>query len=310
MPVMLDEALELLAPRSGGLYCDGTTGQAGHSRALLEATAPAGRLLALDRDGAAVEVVRSALASYEDRATVVQARFGDLPEVLDRSGLGRLDGLLLDLGISSVQLGDRARGLSFAQEGPLDMRLDPSQGETAGELIDRLNEQELANVIFQLGEERRSRAVARAIKRAAEAGELETTLDLARVVRRAVGSQRSGRIDASTRTFQALRMAVNDELGELSRLLDVLPDLLQSGGRAVFISFHSLEDRAVKRALRSWSSCRCDRRRPRCTCGGPILRLVTGGKPLRPSQAEVEENPRARSARLRAAERLPRTEAA
>lgn len=308
LPVMSREAVEALVPRSGGRYCDGTAGRGGHSRAILEASAPEGRLLALDRDPGAVEAVRRALRPFGDRALVVHGRFGDLPEVLDRIGWGLLDGLLLDLGLSSAQLDDPERGLSFQREGPLDMRMDRSRGETAIDLIERLTEEQLADLIYQYGEERRSRAVARAIKRAGR--KLSTTTDLARVVRRAVGSPRSGRIDAATRTFQALRVAINDEAGELRRALEVLPELLATGGRAVFISFHSLEDRAVKRALRSWSSCRCPRRAPRCTCGGPVLRLVTGGKPLRPSEAEIRRNPRARSARLRAVERLPRAEAA
>lgn len=307
---MAREALELLRPRSGGVYCDGTAGQGGHALALLEASGPAGQLLAVDRDAEAVARVRTALAPFGERATVVQARFGALPDLLGRLDTSRLDGLLLDLGVSTVQLDDPERGLSFQRRGPLDMRLDRSRGETVAELLDRLTERELADVIYGFGEERRSRAVARAIKAAWRSGTLRDTLDLAETVRRAVGARRSGRIDAATRTFQALRMAVNDEIAELDSILAALPDVLSNGGRAVFISFHSLEDRAVKRALRSWSTCRCQPRQPRCTCGGPVLKLITGGKPWRPGDDEIEVNPRARSARLRAAERLPRAEAA
>jgi len=306
---MVREALGLMRPRSGGVYCDGTAGQGGHALALLEASGPASRLLAIDRDAGAVQRVRELLAPYGHRAIVVHARFGELPDVLARLGLGRLDGVLVDLGVSSVQLDDPERGLSFQRRGPLDMRLDRSHGEAADALIDRLSERELADVIHAYGEERRARSVARAIKAARRDGELRDTLDLAEVVRRAVGARRSGRIDAATRSFQALRMAVNDELGELEGLLAALPELLSDGGRAVFICFHSLEDRAVKRAVRSWSGCRCEPRLPRCGCGGPVLKPVTGGKPLRPREDEVAENPRSRSARMRAAERVPRVEA-
>jgi 16S rRNA (cytosine1402-N4)-methyltransferase len=216
---MVREALGLMRPRSGGVYCDGTAGQGGHALALLEASGPASRLLAIDRDAGAVQRVRELLAPYGHRAIVVHARFGELPDVLARLGLGRLDGVLVDLGVSSVQLDDPERGLSFQRRGPLDMRLDRSRGEAAEALIDRLSERELADVIHAYGEERRARSVARAIKAARRDGELRDTLGLAEVVRRAVGARRSGRIDAATRSFQALRMAVNDELGELEGLL-------------------------------------------------------------------------------------------
>jgi 16S rRNA (cytosine1402-N4)-methyltransferase len=301
-PVMLHEVVSFLRPQSGGLYCDGTAGAGGHSRALLEGATPDGRLVALDRDPEAVERLLQVLAPYGERATVVHERFGALPEVMRQRQLPRLDGLLVDLGISSYQLDDPRRGLSFAQDGPLDMRLDASQGETARDLVERLPEAELAQVIRDFGEERRARRVARALKRALNEGGLHTTHEAASAVRRAVGTPRSGKIDAATRTFQALRIAVNDELGELKSLLDALPDLLAEGGRAVFISFHSLEDRSVKRALKYWSSCRCALRAPRCTCGGPLLRVVTK-KPVTAAAAEVEQNPRARSAKLRVAER-------
>lgn len=302
-PVLRQRVMELLQPRSGGLYCDGTAGRGGHSEALLEASGPEGRLLALDRDPAAVAAVRQRLAGFGERAVVVHGRFGALRQVLGQAGWGCVDGLVLDLGVSSPQLDDGRRGLSFQQDGPIDMRLDPTTGETALEVIGRLGVEELARVIWEYGEERRSRRVARAIKRANEAGELSGTADLARVVRRAVGQRRAGRVDGATRTFQALRIYVNDELGELEAVLDDLPHLLAEGGRAVFLSFHSLEDRSVKRGLRRWSNCRCAPRTPQCVCVGPVLRPLTR-KPLRPDEAEVERNPRARSARMRAAERL------
>jgi 16S rRNA (cytosine1402-N4)-methyltransferase len=305
-PVMLDEVLAVLRPRSGGFYCDGTAGRGGHAQALLEASGPDGRLLAIDRDPTAVDAVRRRLEPFGGRAAVVHARFGALPQVLGEMGLGRLDGLLLDLGVSLPQLEEPSRGFSFQREGPIDMRLDPTEGETALELIERLSEEELAGVIHELGEERRARVVARTLKAALRRGDLATTTDLARAVRRAVGARRAGRIDSATRSFQALRIAVNDELGELGSVLERLPDLLADGGRAAFISFHSLEDRAVKRGLRRWSSCRCEPRVPRCRCGGARLGVVTGGKPVTAGEDEVLRNPRARSAKLRAAERLPR----
>ncbi len=303
VPVMTAEVLELLQPRSGGIYCDGTAGRGGHSQALLEASAPDGRVLAFDRDPTAVEAVELRLEAYGSRAVVTKGRFGALPDMLRSAGIERVDGLLVDLGVSSPQLEDGARGFSFQREGPIDMRLDPTEGEDALDLVERLDEGELTRVIGRLGEERRARRVARAIKAAAREGDLETTLDLARVVRRAVGIPRTGKVDSATRTFQALRMCVNDELGELEALLDVIPDILTEGGRAAFISFHSLEDRAVKHGLRWWSGCRCAPRTPRCVCGGATLKTLTR-KPLRPTDEEIARNPRARSAKLRGAMRL------
>jgi 16S rRNA (cytosine1402-N4)-methyltransferase len=308
-PVMVEEVLALLEPRAGGHYCDGTVGAGGHARALLDASAPDGKLLAVDRDPAAVEHSRRALAPYGERVTVVHATFAALREVLQTHHLGPLDGLVLDLGVSSSQLDEPARGFSFQAEGPLDMRMDPSGGESAGELLDRLDERELTALVRTLGEERHAGRVAREIRAACERGELRTTLDLAGAIRSGVGAARSGSIDAATRTFQAIRIAVNDELGQLRALLAGLPDILGEGGRAAILSFHSLEDRTVKQGLHHWSECRCDPRAPACACGGPLLRLLTR-KPLRPSEAEVARNPRARSARLRGAERLAILEAA
>lgn len=308
-PVLLEEVLSLLEPRSGGLYCDGTAGACGHARALLAASAPDGRLIAVDRDASAVARARRELEAFGDRAIVVHGSFGRLGELLEEEGLGRLDGLLVDLGISSVQLDDPERGFSFQHDGPIDMRMDQGEGETAAELIARLPEGELAEIVRSLGEERRGKRVARQLRAALEAGELRTTGDLARAARRGVGAPRSGHIDAATRTFQALRIAVNDELGQLDALLDALPELLAAGGRVAIISFHSLEDRAVKQGLRRWSGCRCAPRAPACTCGGPLLRLLTR-KPVTASDDETRRNPRARSAKLRAAERLALPEAA
>lgn len=302
-PVMVPQVLEAMRPRAGGLYCDGTAGRGGHAQAILEASEPDGRLIALDRDLSAVDAVRRRLAPFGSRATVLQGRFATLRDVLHERGFGLLDGLLVDLGVSLPQLQEPARGMSFQLDGPIDMRMDTSSGETAYEVIERLSEEELAGAIRDYGEEWRARAVAKALKGALRRGELRTTLDLARVVRRAVGRSRAGKVDSATRTFQALRILVNDELGELETLLEELPDVLAEGGRAVFISFHSLEDRAVKHGLRHWSKCRCAPRSMRCDCGGAMLHVLTR-KPIVPDAEEVSTNPRSRSAKLRAAERL------
>ena len=308
-PVMVDEVLSLLEPRPGGLYCDATAGAGGHAKAVLEASAPDGRLLAVDRDPKAVAFCREKLAGYGDRASVVHSTFAALREQLKESDFGPLDGLVLDLGVSSAQLDDGARGFSFQAEGPVDMRMNPTEGESAVELLERVDEKELASILASLGEERHSKRVAREILRALEAHELASTHDLARAIRRGVGAARSGSIDAATRSFQALRIAVNDEIGQLRAVIAALPELLAEGGRVAIISFHSIEDRTVKHGLRHWSGCRCDTHAPACTCGGPLMRVLTR-KPVRPSEAEIARNHRARSARLRGAERLALLEAA
>ncbi|MFW6050318.1 MAG: 16S rRNA (cytosine(1402)-N(4))-methyltransferase RsmH [Myxococcota bacterium] len=286
--VLLRQTLEALGPRAGGVYADATVGGGGHAEAILEASAPNGRLIGVDRDPAALDAARARLARFGDRARLVHAEFAELARVLSEAGVGRVNGLVADLGVSSPQLEQPERGFSFGRSGPLDMRMDPSRGESAAQLVARLSERELADVIFQLGEERRSRAVARAIKAAVERGEMETTDDLRRAVVRAVGP-RKGRIDPATRTFQALRMAVNAEVEQLEALLRDVPELLEDGGVAAIISFHSLEDRRVKHAFRD------DRRL------APLTK-----KPIAPSDEERRANPRARSAKLRAARRLPR----
>ncbi len=284
--VMPGEVVQALAPRAGGVYVDVTAGGGGHAAAILEAQDGA-RVIAFDRDPAAVDAARERLAPFGIRARVVRASFEEVEAWLADAGVDVVDGLVADLGISSHQLTDAARGMSFRVEGPLDMRMDPGAGETARELVERLSQDQLADVIYQLGEERRSRRVARCIKQALAAGELETTLDLRRAVVRAVGPRRVGGIDPATRTFQALRIAVNGELDQLTQLLELAPRIVRAGGVAVFISFHSLEDRLVKRAF-------ADR--------GLWQRL--NKKPLLASERERADNPRARSAKLRAARRI------
>ncbi|MBI2893030.1 MAG: 16S rRNA (cytosine(1402)-N(4))-methyltransferase RsmH [Deltaproteobacteria bacterium] len=289
-PVLGDVVADWLVRRPDGLYVDATIGRAGHALAILARLGPRGRLLGIDRDPAAVRACQAILGGEGGRVVVMQATFRDLPEILASRGQAAADGLVADLGLSSPQIGDPARGFSFRAEGPLDMRADPTRGETARELIERKGEPELADILFQLGEERQSRRIARAIRRALADGALETTADLRRAVHRATGSRPRGGIDPATRTFQALRMAVNDELGQLDALLASLGKLLAPGGRAAILSYHSLEDRRVKNAFRS----------------DPLLAPLTK-KPIVPDADEIARNPRARSAKLRVAERTDRS---
>lgn len=285
--VMAQEVVQAIAPRSDGIYLDLTAGGGGHSAALLEA-APEARLIALDRDPIAVEAARARLRAYGPHSTVVHAAFTDVERVLRELGVSAVTGVVADLGVSSPQLDSPERGMSFRHAGPLDMRMDTTRGETARELIERVSQDELANIIYQFGEERRSRRVARCIKQALEADELSTTTDLRRAIVRAVGPRRIAGMDPATRTFQALRLAVNQELGELGRVLEIVPGIVAPGGVAAFISFHSLEDRLVKRAF-------LDR--------DVWLRLSK--KPQMVGEREREENPRSRSAKLRTARRVP-----
>jgi 16S rRNA (cytosine1402-N4)-methyltransferase len=282
--VMRDEVVRAIAPRPGGVYVDVTLGGGGHSVALLEAE-PRARIVAFDRDPIAIEAARERLAPVADRVTLVQAPFSCLSEELARLGISGVDGLVADLGVSSPQLDDPERGMSFRHEGPIDMRMDRESGESALELLDRLSDDELANVIYEYGDERRSRRIARSIKKALAAGELRTTLDLRRAIVRAVGPARVGGIDPATRSFQAIRIAVNRELDELASLLAALPEVLAPEGVAAILSFQSLEDRLVKRAfiLPPWA---------------PLTK-----KPMTPTDEECGVNPRARSAKLRAARR-------
>jgi 16S rRNA (cytosine1402-N4)-methyltransferase len=283
--VMRDEVVRAIAPRAGRVYVDVTLGAGGHTVALLEAE-PRARIVAIDRDPVAIAAAQEQLGPVSDRMTLVHGAFSQLREHLDALGISRVDGIVADLGVSSPQLDDAARGMSFRREGPVDMRMDPESGETALDLIARLDDDELADVVYRYGEERRSRRIARSIKKAFDAGELRTTLDLRRAVVRAVGPARVGGVDPATRTFQALRIAVNRELEQLERLLTVLPDIVAEGGMAAIISFHSLEDRLVKRAF-----------------AGPGWLPLTK-KPQMASEEECTQNARARSAKLRAAQRV------
>jgi 16S rRNA (cytosine1402-N4)-methyltransferase len=286
IPVLVDEVVAHLNPVAGGVYADVTLGGGGHSRAILDRSAPDGRLIGTDRDPAALQAAREALCEFGDRVTLRKARIRDIRDVLDELEIEHVDGVVADLGVSSAQLDRGERGFSLTREGPIDMRMDPTEGETALEFIARIGVDDLANVIYQFGEERRSRRIARAVKRAYEEGELATTSDLVRAVHRVTGPKR-GRIDPATRTFQALRIAVNDELSDLEGFLRVLPSVLRAGGVVAVISFHSLEDRMVKHAFRD----------------GDALDPLNK-KPVVASEEERQQNPRSRSAKLRAARRV------
>lgn len=288
--VMKAEVTEALAPRAG-IYVDATVGGGGHSEAILEAHADS-RVIALDRDQMALDAARARLARFGDRITFVKTPFGRVADALASLGIETVAGICADLGVSSPQLDDATRGMSFRREGPIDMRMDPSEGEeTALELIARLSDDQLADVIYQYGDERRSRRIARSVKRALGDNQLDTTLDLRRAIVRAVGPVRVGGVDPATRTFQALRIAVNRELEELEQLLAALPRLVEIGGVAAILSFHSLEDRLVKRAFHAkdtWTT-------------------VTK-KPLVATDEEGAANPRSRSAKLRSARRVSEEE--
>ena len=307
VPVLLDEVLAGLRLAPGQNVVDGTVGMGGHARGILERTAPDGRLLGIDRDPNALAVAAEELAEFGSRAVLRRGEFRHLGEIVAEAGLGRVDGVLLDLGVSSLQLDRPERGFSFQEEGPLDMRMDPSAPLTAEEIVNQWPADELADLIYAYGEERHSRRVARAI---VAARPLRTTGELARAVSRAVGG-RSGGIHPATRTFQALRIAVNAELESLEEVLPQAVALLRPGGRLAVIAFHSLEDRIVKQFMaREARDCICPPRLPVCVCGHQAtLRPVTR-KPLRATEAEVARNPRSRSARLRIAERLEAQEGA
>ena len=300
-PVLLAEVIACLKPRPGGRYIDATVGGGGHAEALLHASAPDGMLLGLDVDALAVARAASRLVPFGARATCIQAGFDELSAVAEAHSFSPCDGILFDLGFSSDQLADPERGFSFQQEGRLDMRFDPSSGQSAADLVNRLSQEDLAGILFRYGEEQRARAIARAIVRRRP---LRTTTELAEVVLQAVGRQR-GRIHPATRTFMALRIAVNRELEQLTLALPQALDLLSAGGRLAVITFHSLEDRIVKEFMqREARACICPPGMPVCTCRHqPRLRMITP-MPITPSAAESTDNPRARSAKMRVAERI------
>ncbi|HKT40600.1 MAG TPA: 16S rRNA (cytosine(1402)-N(4))-methyltransferase RsmH [Ktedonobacterales bacterium] len=306
MPVMPDETLSALQPHAGGRYLDGTLGGAGHTRLLLDASAPDGRVLAIDADPLALERARSLLPEpiAAGRLILVHGNFARMGELASAADFAPVDGILLDLGLSSDQLADRERGFSFSHDAPLDMRFDTTRGILAADLVNTLPEDELADLLWRYGDERRSRAIARRIGEARQRQPITRTGELARLVAGVVHG-RPGGIHPATRTFQALRIALNDELASLEAALPAAVDLLRPGGRLAVISFHSLEDRIVKRFFQQEErGCVCPPELPECVCGRvPRLRIVTR-HPLTASETETATNPRARSAKLRVAEKL------
>lgn len=300
-PVLYQETLSYLAPFSPGKYLDCTAGAGGHASGILEASAPQGRLLALDLDPHAVALTSARLAVFGERAVVRQGSYLNSREYLQDLGWGKVDGILLDLGVSSMQLDEASRGFSFRQEGPLDMRFDPGSGTSAADLVNHLEERELADILWKYGEERFSRRVAKAIVRARP---LATTAELAGVVRSALGRTKEAQ-DPATRTFQALRIAVNNELAVITEAVPRLIALLQPSARIAVISFHSLEDRIIKQCFRRESQdCICPPEQPVCTCGHRASIKIITPHPVEAGETEKMENPRARSAKLRVAAKL------
>ena len=300
--VLLRETIELLAAERGGLFVDCTVGLGGHSEAILQAS-PDAQVLGIDRDEEALGLATERLAQYGSRFRAVHADFRELTRVLATAKVRQVRGVLADLGVSSLQLDSPLRGFSFRHDAPLDMRMDMSRGETAAELLGRLSEVEIARIIFEYGEERRARRIARWIVERRKTGEsIQTTRDLADLVARAVGPDKKRRIHPATRTFQALRIAVNGELENLDRFLVHAVDHLEQAGRLAVISFHSLEDRIVKRTLLKLSGrCQCPPRLPTCVCGAVKRVSILTRRAIAPGEEEIAENPRSRSAKLRGA---------
>jgi len=303
---LLDETLEALAPRPDGRYLDATVGGGGHAAALLERAGPGGLLLGLDRDRSTLGIARSRLAPVGDRASLMHGAFGDLGHYLNAVGWSRIDGVLFDLGFSSIQLDSPGRGFSFQQDGLLDMRLDPTAPiPTARDLLATLPEQELADLLFRYGEEPLARRIAREVVRRRAHGSVSTTSELRALVCAVSGGRHGRATDPATRTFQALRIAVNDELGQLAAALPQAISALGPSGRIAVITFHSLEDRIVKQHLATAAAgCICPPDLPECRCGHQPVVSLLWRKPRTPSRQEVARNPRSRSAKLRAAVKL------
>ena len=303
IPVLLQEVVQLLRPQPGQAMIDGTVGAGGHAAAILEATAPNGRLLAFDKDAAAIAFARQRLNKFGDRVTFIQASYAEMGQLAPTHHFAVVDGILLDLGLSSRQLDDSQRGFSFMREGPLDMRFNTTRGATAADLVNNLTAAELADIFWQYGEERHSRRLAQAIVARRRQQPFTTTTDLASFVEGQIRGRQ--RIHPATRIFQALRIAVNDELATVEKGIETAVSLLKPGGRLAVISFHSLEDRIVKHYFREQSKdCICPPSQPVCTCTAQArLRLITR-KVVVAAPEEVAVNPRSRSARLRVAERI------
>lgn len=305
-PVLVDEAVHMLLNAPDGLYVDGTVGCGGHSEAIAGKLGRMGRLICLDRDPEAVAMAGQRLSGFGDRVQIIRGNFADLDGILASIGQGKANGVLLDLGISSHQIEHSGRGFSFSREEPLDMRMDSDGPVTAGDLVDRLSAQELERILRRYGEERRARSIVKAVGNERRKGRIESSSRLAEIIQAVVPrSYRPGAKHPATRTFQALRIAVNRELENLEGFLRKAPEWIQGGGRLVVLSYHSLEDRMVKQAMLGWEKgCQCPPDLPRCACGKKPLFRRLSKKGIRPSQEEIQGNPRARSAILRAAERI------
>ena len=309
LSVLPDEVIHYLALKPDGIYLDGTLGGAGHAALILE-NAPAATLIGIDRDQTALATARERLAKHGERVRLLHGDFAGVAEQMSGLGITGLDGFILDLGVSSHQLDTRERGFSFQQDAPLDMRMDTSCGETAAELINEISEQELERILGEYGEERWAKRIASFIVKERAESPITTTLRLVDIVKGAVPKAKwDERIHPATRTFQALRIAVNTELDSLERGMRAALDLLKPGGRGVIISFHSLEDRIVKHIFREYAEgCTCPRQLPICVCGKhPRVKVLTT-RPVTATPEELDANPRSRSAKLRAVEKLPGTQ--
>lgn len=305
-PVLLQETLDLLRPGPGAVVVDACLGPGGHAEAFLEAVGPEGRVYGIDRDPGALRFARNRLARFGDRFLALRGDHRDLSGILQAQNVFTVNAVLADLGISSLQLDDPERGFAFSEDGPLDMRLDPETGPTAADLLATLSEDEIRDTLLRYGEEKKARAIARAIVRERETRPLLRTRQLAELVERVAGPRaRKYKIHPATRTFQAIRLKLNESLEGLEKFVHDAVSLLRRGGRIAVISFHSLEDRTIKTTLRSLAErCICPPKLPVCGCGREDLIRIVTTRPVRPSPAEVEDNPRSRSARLRVAERL------
>ena len=304
-PVLLHEAVGLLEPKAGGLYVDGTLGAGGHAAEILRRSSPDGRVIGMDQDAEAVTRCRVNLAEFGDRIIIRQDNFRNMPAVLEGLGYGAVDGVLLDLGISWFHLRTAERGFSFMLDGPLDMRMDTDRPQSAADLVNTLPSHELAKIIREFGEDHKAGAIARAIERARDRKPITSTVQLAEIVASVFPPGPPRRIHPATLTFQALRIAVNDEMGSLQEGLDRAIELLRPGGRIAVITFHSLEDRIVKQTfVHQAKGCDCPPKMPVCACGKkPVLKVITR-RPIVAGQEEVQGNPAARSAKLRVAEKL------
>jgi len=306
LSVMPDEVIHYLNPRPGGIYLDGTLGGGGHARLILERCTPGGMLIGIDQDQEALQATGQRLAEFGAAAKLVHGNFGELEQHLQRLEISALDGFILDIGVSSHQLDSGQRGFSFQHDAPLDMRMDTSQGQTAAELLNELSEEELERIIWDFGEDRWAKRIAAFIVKARQEVPITGTLQLVDIIKGAVPKAKwDERIHPATRTFQAIRIAVNRELENLEKGLRAAIERLKPGGRGVVISFHSLEDRIVKHIFREYTTgCICPRNLPVCVCNSrPRVQILTG-RPVMASDTEISENPRSRSAKLRALEKL------